>query len=770
MQEQRSGRADSTVNVVSFSKSGSVKVRNMTKEAAQAGLDGGDYVERDAGSGRSTTVLDDFTAHKQDVFQQLKSDHATMIEKMSVQMAALLSEQTKQLEQRFDKAESQIKMKLRNADAGAAANRVEEAMSPKRGANANSKGREGNSDSRELTRANTFDKLSQKLGKVGKRASGGTPTNRAKKYEAEKMKRMLEKSDGAVALPPGMVDGESPKRLAWDVYMMVLILYYSVMVPYRASWNLDASSVELEHFFTTCFILDMILIFNTTIKVKGELVADRKIIAQDYVYGGWFWIDLVASFPFDALPMGSSGGSGGTGGGSSGSVNKLGRLPKIFRLLRIFKLLRLMKLSRIVTRLRQSTQVNPNVILLSKTLALLLFTLHWSACGYWAIIRLEAFDDVNGWITDQDFHLNQWHPPEFIKTDDDVGMQFAYSFFWGVSVVTGVGWDIIPTTGPEIAYSSLMIVLGTVIYITILSSVTSIVSNFNSANSRKMIQMQSVLAYLKSHMVSTAITKQIRGFYEFMWQDGADANQAPEYIDALPDSLQVALASEMHSKIFSKLPLFRDLPPDAVFFLANNWSRQVFTPKDVIVKEGTPSTRLYFVLRGTVRVSAKNGFLSVQLAELEEGAFFGETSVLGNNPKAVVTVKAVDYCELLYVKDTVYISMVKKFNLESSIGDELLQKAKSRQAVFRWKKAIAMVRTAIRWRLSGQEYRRKSEMMLLQEGGGGLECEVPETSGPSVDMIGEEGATPEASEPAPSKSEPAPAPGKKKVHPENDQD
>jgi len=47
---------------------------------------------------------------------------------------------------------------------------------------------------------------------------------------------------------------------------------------------------------------------------------------------------------------------------------------------------------------------------------------------------------------------------------------------------------------------------------------------------------------------------------------------------------------------------------------------------------------------------------------------------------------------------------------------------------------------------------------------------VPETSGPSVDMIGEEGATPEASEPAPSKSEPAPAPGKKKVHPENDQD
>ena len=63
------------------------------------------------------------------------------------------------------------------------------------------------------------------------------------------------------------------------------------------------------------------------------------------------------------------------------------------------------------------------------------------------------------------------------------------SLFWGVSVVAGIGWDIIPTTEVEIGYSSVVIVLGTVIYIIILSSVTSIVANFNSTNAKKSEQV-----------------------------------------------------------------------------------------------------------------------------------------------------------------------------------------------------------------------------------------------------------------------------------------
>jgi hypothetical protein len=70
--------------------------------------------------------------------------------------------------------------------------------------------------------------------------------------------------------------------------------------------------------------------------------------------------------------------------------------------------------------------------------------------------------------------------------------------------VSGTGWDIIPATGIEVAFSSIMILTGTVLYITILGSVTSIVSNLNQAKSRKMVstlQHQLLLAFLTVRLV-----------------------------------------------------------------------------------------------------------------------------------------------------------------------------------------------------------------------------------------------------------------------------
>jgi hypothetical protein len=62
---------------------------------------------------------------------------------------------------------------------------------------------------------------------------------------------------------------------------------------------------------------------------------------------------------------------------------------------------------------------------LQKTIAVTVFTLHWSACGYWMIVRLEGTDvtHCNDDITVSDCNL--WHPPSFIK-EDDLAMQYSY--------------------------------------------------------------------------------------------------------------------------------------------------------------------------------------------------------------------------------------------------------------------------------------------------------------------------------------------------------
>jgi hypothetical protein len=94
---------------------------------------------------------------------------------------------------------------------------------------------------------------------------------------------------------------ENPKRMLWDMYMMLLILYYAFAVPVRIGFSLEPKHPLLEHFFTGCFALDILVNFNTALIGQGELlIVDRRLIAQDY-FKAWFWIDFVATFPFEIV-------------------------------------------------------------------------------------------------------------------------------------------------------------------------------------------------------------------------------------------------------------------------------------------------------------------------------------------------------------------------------------------------------------------------------------------------------------------------------------
>jgi CRP-like cAMP-binding protein len=183
-----------------------------------------------------------------------------------------------------------------------------------------------------------------------------------------------------------------------------------------------------------------------------------------------------------------------------------------------------------------------------------------------------------------------------------------------------------------------------------------------------------------------------------MWDEGVDSD-ASQYIQSLPNSLQVGLAQEMHRSILSKISIFADLPSEAIFFLVQNWARSVFMPKDVIVWEGDVIDRLYIVLRGGVTVSVRHGYTRLVIAELKEGAFFGETAMLASDPIAQQhTVRTNGFCEVLFLTKGMYEEMMLKYQLNTSLGYILAAESKKREIRMRWKKAIAQVRAVNRLR------------------------------------------------------------------------
>jgi len=466
-------------------------------------------------------------------------------------------------------------------------------------------------------------------------------------------------------------------RVRWDLFMVSLILYYAVAVPIRVGFDIEPPTNAfsfLEIIFNLCFIADMVLNFVTAQRVKGVLVTDHKRIALIYLQS-WFWIDLVASFPFDIINTSHEEGSDAL------KVNKL------FRILRIFKLLRLLRLGRVMARLREYTKVNPSLLLLAKTSLMMFILWHWSACLYWFIASSEeasGFTHLNTWtplpLCGGDEHLTGLETGNEACLHDSFQDHYSHAFFWAVVSTTGVGWDIIPTTPLEVAFTSIMIVIGVMMSVTIIGSVTSTLQNLNSAQQMKRQKMERIFSYLRSRMVPATTQAKIRGYFQYLWSYDVEIDE-PFPLDALPDSLQIEVAVEVNRHLIEKVPIFHGMSPEATFDIISSLVRKVYLPGDDIISEGDTSREMYLLVRGSVKVLVDE----MEVADLEEGAFFGENALLTDTPRNA-TVMAVDYCDVLMLpRKSFQACLAQHPPLRKSIEDTAAMRTK---AVSRWKKAI----------------------------------------------------------------------------------
>lgn len=116
--------------------------------------------------------------------------------------------------------------------------------------------------------------------------------------------------------------------------------------------------------------------------------------------------------------------------------------------------------------------------------------------------------------------------------------------------------------------------------------------------------------------------------------------------------MEVSLDNFIH-----RLPVMAGLDEAALQFLSGLTSEEHYAAGGVIVREGEPGDRVFFVCTGRVRVvKAAAGEPAVQLAEFGPGDFFGEmslvesvarsASVIANEPTRVFTLKSLDFYKL----------------------------------------------------------------------------------------------------------------------------
>ncbi len=134
----------------------------------------------------------------------------------------------------------------------------------------------------------------------------------------------------------------------------------------------------------------------------------------------------------------------------------------------------------------------------------------------------------------------------------------------------------------------------------------------------------------------------------------------PEDLDAAFGAIVDEHDKKPARKVPPRIPLFSDLSQDAFVELVNALDYRPFQPGELILKEGDAGRSFFVIAEGKVRVfkSGPDG-AEVPLAELEEGAFFGEMAMLSGAPRAA-SIAAVTETQLLEVTDKVLRKLVEK--------------------------------------------------------------------------------------------------------------
>lgn len=88
-------------------------------------------------------------------------------------------------------------------------------------------------------------------------------------------------------------------------------------------------------------------------------------------------------------------------------------------------------------------------------------------------------------------------------------------------------------------------------------------------------------------------------------------------------------------KTMIKSPTFRDLPPANIEELLQRLEPIVVRPGDVIIRQGDVGDYFYMIDEGTALVTRNpdNDEDSIEMAELNKGASFGEAALLSDNPR-----------------------------------------------------------------------------------------------------------------------------------------
>eukprot|EP00939_MAST-03C_sp_MAST-3C-sp1_P000621 g621.t1 len=422
---------------------------------------------------------------------------------------------------------------------------------------------------------------------------------------------------------------DSTWRVAWDLMILIILIYVMLIVPYRLGFDHEATGFVyiLELLIDILFIVDIPIQFCTSyVNSQGAREIRWHRIGRHY-FTGYFAIDFVSSIPWDFVLPDS---------GESSTANRAASSTRVMKTLRLAKLMKLGRMARVkkfITTFNEYINFTRESFHVVLAIVMLCLCAHIMAC-------LWAFGGRYG-IDEENFAVDSWQSRAGV-VDSKRSDEYIVALYWAVTSVTTVGYgDIVPGSRVEYVIAIIAMAVGVSFYGYLTAVLTAFFLHEDQHQMMVKSKMDALNSYLSKHEYPREMQRKIKAYFLHFY-DHTSSFDDVKMLQQLPYTLYESAADFLVQNILGKFVVFASINKNVIALILKVL-KPMSASGDVIVKIGHPADTMYLINQGIVNITNRTGQIQ---AQFRAGQSFMEYAAFRMLRKHEFNAVAVSQCEL----------------------------------------------------------------------------------------------------------------------------